>query len=234
MSGYDLPLLTVAARVIARLRILGQVSEPDPDVAEIALRAVLEQSEAWPTASVWIPLFNAELSGPRKQGTSVSGWQRAVAAVSQPTAPAHLKPYALFRLARAHLEAGDRVDAEAAACAARRRASEIGAGLVVGWVDDLSTRAGFDLGSSAARGAATLLVTATSASIRLTERERQVLELIGHGMSNRQIGEQLFISTKTASVHVSAILRKLGASSRTEAVYLAQQAGGPVTVPASD
>jgi DNA-binding CsgD family transcriptional regulator/tetratricopeptide (TPR) repeat protein len=234
MSGYDLPLLTVAARVIARLRIVGQVSEPDPDVAEIALRAVLEQSEAWPTASVWIPLFNAELSGPRKQGTSVSGWQRAVAAVSQPTAPAHLKPYALFRLAQAHLEAGDRVDAEAAACAARRRAREIGAGLVVGWVDDLSTRAGFDLGSSAARGAATLLVTATSASIRLTERERQVLELIGHGMSNRQIGEQLFISTKTASVHVSAILRKLGASSRTEAVYLAQQAGVPVTVPASD
>jgi DNA-binding CsgD family transcriptional regulator/tetratricopeptide (TPR) repeat protein len=235
MSGYDLPLLTVAARVIARLRITGQVSDPEPEVAEVALRAVLEQSEAWPTASVWIPLFDAELSGPGKQGTSVQAWQRAVAAVSQPTAPAHLKPYALFRLAQAHLEAGDRIDAEAAACAARRRAGEIGAGLVVGWVDELSQRAGFDLGPSAPRGDVPALMTSTgSTSIRLTDRERQVLELIGHGMSNKQIGEQLFISTKTASVHVSAILRKLGASSRTEAVYLAQQAGVAVSIPAVD
>jgi DNA-binding NarL/FixJ family response regulator len=54
----------------------------------------------------------------------------------------------------------------------------------------------------------------------LTARESQVLELIGQGLSNRQIGESLFISGKTASVHVSAILRKLGATSRTEAVYL--------------
>ncbi|RXZ39705.1 helix-turn-helix domain-containing protein, partial [Agromyces binzhouensis] len=56
----------------------------------------------------------------------------------------------------------------------------------------------------------------------LTARERQVLDLIAEGLSNRQIGERLYISGKTASVHVSAILRKLGASSRTEAVYLAR------------
>ncbi|HEY8720702.1 LuxR C-terminal-related transcriptional regulator [Pengzhenrongella sp.] len=41
--------------------------------------------------------------------------------------------------------------------------------------------------------------------------------------NSREIGERLFISAKTASVHVSAILRKLGAASRTEAVFLGGQ-----------
>lgn len=54
----------------------------------------------------------------------------------------------------------------------------------------------------------------------LTARERQVLELIAEGLSNRQIGERLFISVKTVSVHVSAVLRKLGASTRTEAALM--------------
>jgi len=60
-----------------------------------------------------------------------------------------------------------------------------------------------------------------AATAELTARERQVLELIAEGLSNRQIGERLFISGKTASVHVSAILRKLGAATRTEAAYRA-------------
>ncbi|MFB8189185.1 AAA family ATPase [Microbacterium sp. NPDC055988] len=54
----------------------------------------------------------------------------------------------------------------------------------------------------------------------LTAREKQVLELIADGLSNRQIGERLFISVKTVSVHVSAVLRKLGVSTRTEAALL--------------
>jgi DNA-binding CsgD family transcriptional regulator/tetratricopeptide (TPR) repeat protein len=54
----------------------------------------------------------------------------------------------------------------------------------------------------------------------LTAREKQVLELIAEGLSNRQIGERLFISVKTVSVHVSAVLRKLGVSTRTEAALL--------------
>ena len=49
-----------------------------------------------------------------------------------------------------------------------------------------------------------------------------MLELIAEGLSNRQIGERLFISGKTASVHVSAILRKLGAATRTAAAYRAR------------
>ncbi|WP_424937187.1 MULTISPECIES: helix-turn-helix transcriptional regulator [Bacteria] len=59
----------------------------------------------------------------------------------------------------------------------------------------------------------------------LTAREQQVLELIAEGLSNRQIGERLFISAKTASVHVSAILRKLGVATRTEAAVAASRRG---------
>jgi len=56
----------------------------------------------------------------------------------------------------------------------------------------------------------------------LTPRENEVLRLMSRGLSNRQIGEELFISQKTASVHVSNILAKLGAASRTEAAAIAR------------
>ncbi|MEU1695817.1 response regulator transcription factor, partial [Streptomyces hirsutus] len=59
----------------------------------------------------------------------------------------------------------------------------------------------------------------------LTAREQEVLRLLARGRSNRQIGEELFISGKTASVHVSHILAKLGAASRTEAVAVAYRKG---------
>jgi DNA-binding NarL/FixJ family response regulator len=64
---------------------------------------------------------------------------------------------------------------------------------------------------------------ATAQGAPLTDREEQVLALIEQGLSNKQIGERLYISAKTASVHVSSILRKVGASSRTEAVYRASR-----------
>jgi DNA-binding NarL/FixJ family response regulator len=52
-----------------------------------------------------------------------------------------------------------------------------------------------------------------------------VLALMAQGRTNRQIGAELFISEKTASVHVSNILAKLGASGRTEAVAIAAARG---------
>ncbi len=57
----------------------------------------------------------------------------------------------------------------------------------------------------------------------LTPRERDVLRLVADGRSNRQIAEELFISPKTASVHVSNILAKLGVSGRTEAAAVAHR-----------
>ena len=52
-----------------------------------------------------------------------------------------------------------------------------------------------------------------------------MLALVAEGRSNGEIGRALFISTKTASVHVSNILAKLGAASRGEAVALARASG---------
>ena len=60
---------------------------------------------------------------------------------------------------------------------------------------------------------------------RLTTREREILGLVAQGRSNGEIGKQLFISTKTVSVHVSNILAKLGASGRTEAAAIARRDG---------
>jgi NarL family two-component system response regulator LiaR len=57
----------------------------------------------------------------------------------------------------------------------------------------------------------------------LTEREREVLALMIDGLNNNQIANRLFISTSTAKFHVSSVLSKLGAASRTEAVAIALQ-----------
>jgi DNA-binding NarL/FixJ family response regulator len=59
----------------------------------------------------------------------------------------------------------------------------------------------------------------------LTRREREVLELVATGATNRQVGTQLYISEKTASVHVSRILAKLGVGGRVEAAAVAHRLG---------
>ncbi len=59
----------------------------------------------------------------------------------------------------------------------------------------------------------------------LTSRESEILALVAQGRSNGEIGRQLFISTKTVSVHVSNILGKLGAAGRTEAAAIARRRG---------
>ncbi|KUM91519.1 hypothetical protein AQI88_36725 [Streptomyces cellostaticus] len=72
-------------------------------------------------------------------------------------------------------------------------------------------------------------------ALGLTSRERDVLRLVSAGRTNRQIAEELFISPKTASVHVSNILSKLGVSGRGEAAAVAHRLGlfpaEPLTAP---
>ena len=57
----------------------------------------------------------------------------------------------------------------------------------------------------------------------LTEQERHILELIGEGLTNRQIGEHLFLAEKTVKNYISSIFTKLGMSRRTQAAALAAQ-----------
>jgi DNA-binding CsgD family transcriptional regulator len=63
------------------------------------------------------------------------------------------------------------------------------------------------------------------ADLGLTPRERDVLALVAQGRTNREIGEELFMAEKTASVHVSRILAKLDVRSRTEAAAVAHRLG---------
>ncbi|UJP09330.1 AAA family ATPase [Microbacterium sp. KUDC0406] len=111
-----------------------------------------------------------------------------------------------LELARAIVaERGDRAEAIEALAEASAIAARIGHVRLAREVADFTAASGLALAHARGDGA------------ELTERERQVLDLIGEGHSNREIADQLFISIKTVSVHVSSILRKLGVSSRTEA-----------------
>ena len=71
--------------------------------------------------------------------------------------------------------------------------------------------------ASGAGGAGGVTGAGGAAGFGLTAREREVLALVAAGRSNRDIANELFISPKTASVHVSNILGKLGAATRGEA-----------------
>ena len=211
LPGYDLPLLVVAAQVLARRRA-DAGNSPELDTAESALRAVLESERFWPTWDTWSAQFEAELGG-GGTGTGAEEWRTALDAAS--SGPAQLRPYGLFRLGQALVAAGERTQATDVLREAHSAATELGAGLITRRVADLAARAGLALDDT--------LAPRSTDAVELTSRELQVLHLISEGLSNRQIGERLYISAKTASVHVSAILRKLGASSRTEAVFLASR-----------
>ncbi|MFF2516545.1 response regulator [Streptomyces sp. NPDC058086] len=60
----------------------------------------------------------------------------------------------------------------------------------------------------------------------LTDREREILALIGEGLTNRQIGQRLFLAEKTVKNHISRLLAKLGVERRIQAAVIATQAQG--------
>jgi DNA-binding CsgD family transcriptional regulator len=134
---------------------------------------------------------------------------------------------ARWRLAESLAEAGRREDAQREWEKAAAVADQLGAAPLRAALDDLARRA--RLGHGPAPGWAG---GRPGRLAGLTSREREVLRLIVAGRSNREIGATLFIAPKTASVHVSNILAKLGAASRTEAAAIAHDEGLTATASA--
>jgi DNA-binding CsgD family transcriptional regulator len=122
-----------------------------------------------------------------------------------------------WRLAEALAEAGDRESAREEWLAAVTVADELGARPLRERLADFGRRARLGAAVDGLSGGHHPLPA-------LTDRERDVLKLIAGGRSNREIAAELFISPKTASVHVSHILAKLNAASRTEAAAIAHRA----------
>jgi DNA-binding CsgD family transcriptional regulator len=123
-----------------------------------------------------------------------------------------------WRLAEALLAGGDRARAAEHATAAHEVASRLKAAPLRTAVEALVRRGRLNV---ALPGVA----RAPEMAAVLTPREAEVLGLLARGRTNRQVGAELYISEKTASVHVSNIIAKLGASGRTEAVAIAAQRG---------
>ncbi|WP_175507315.1 helix-turn-helix transcriptional regulator [Nocardioides alpinus] len=118
--------------------------------------------------------------------------------------------HARVRLAGVLRAVGDAAGARVAADLAREAAHAL--------------RAGPLLAELTAIGSAPAPTTASEVAA-LTPREGEILALVAEGRSNGEIGKQLFISTKTVSVHVSNVLAKLDAASRTEAAAIARRRG---------
>jgi DNA-binding NarL/FixJ family response regulator len=135
----------------------------------------------------------------------------------------YLAAYAGYRLAEAAMSAGDRASATEALREAHATAVHLGARPLTREIDGLATRARIDLATPVASPDAQAALPRDP--FGLTPRERDVLPLLVQGRTNRQIAEALFISENTAGVHVSNILGKLGATTRTEAAGIAAKLG---------
>jgi DNA-binding CsgD family transcriptional regulator len=230
---YAWPLLTASASVCvaaSRAVSLPGASAGDEgllaDVAALAdrLRVVAEKMEAFGRGQrahqLTYQAADRLISGTGDQrhrlitgtGDQLTAWDDAAAAwevVSEPYPLAQT----LLQAAEVALTAGNRE----AASDRLRRAAPIAAGLgavpLTDAIHALARRARVWLGEGAPAGER----AAGEPGPGLTERELEVLRLVALGRSNKEIATELFISPKTASVHVSNILGKLSVSTRTEA-----------------
>jgi DNA-binding CsgD family transcriptional regulator/tetratricopeptide (TPR) repeat protein len=213
---------TVEADAAQRARDLGEC-----DAASAALaQADVHVARAAAAAQCTGPPEVAWLLAARAERTRASGDPVPAAFAAAALAWDELeRPYsaAVLRLreAEAHVHAGDRDAAAATATAVREVAARLDAGWLLGEVDGLAARARLYIGAEEPEphGAQ----AADADPFGLTPRERQVLELVARGATNREIGASLYMAEKTASVHVSRILAKLDVRSRTEAAGVAHR-----------
>ncbi|MET9295239.1 AAA family ATPase [Streptomyces sp. NPDC003077] len=230
---YVWPLLWAAASAEADARGLPAAA---PDRA-VALARIRDAAKVTPRlAPVWDAFASAvEAELLRARGREIPDrWAETVAAFRSVERPYELA-WACLRWAEALLHAGDEATAgldgrtprEAAALLlsqAHAAAVRLGARPLIDEVELLGRRARLSLAPAEKDDPADEPAgERTADALGLTPREKDVLRLVAAGHSNRRIADELFISPKTASVHVSNILAKLGVSGRGEAGALAHR-----------
>ena len=166
----------------------------------------------------------AEAERERAWGTWVPDQWAAVAVQWEELGFSHPAAMARYREADAVLRVrGNRERAGAAARTALATATRLGAAPLAEQLRLLAQRGRLDMvqqTETTPRPAKDPL-----SDLGISRREGEVLGLLGLGRTNRQIAEELFISEKTASVHVTHLLRKLNVASRVEAAAVAQRVG---------
>jgi ATP/maltotriose-dependent transcriptional regulator MalT len=136
----------------------------------------------------------------------------------------HRAGYAWWRCAGAQLAAGQTSQAAATALQAAAAAAQ-GHAPLLAQIGALARRGRIPLPTVPTAPPKFLSPAEAAAPYGLTERELAVLRLLQAGRTNAQIGAELYISPRTAGVHVTNILRKLGVSNRVQAAALAEHAG---------
>jgi DNA-binding CsgD family transcriptional regulator/tetratricopeptide (TPR) repeat protein len=172
-----------------------------------------------PRAQGFAALFEAERL--RLAGDAGRDAWRAAEAAWRAAGEPHPLAYALLRIGEAELAGGDREAAGEAVREAAALARSIGAEPLAAEATTLARLGRLSLEAEPEDPAA----EEEANPFGLTDRELEVLRLIAAGQTNREIGGTLYMSPKTASVHVSRILSKLGVSGRVEAAGVAHRLG---------
>jgi DNA-binding NarL/FixJ family response regulator len=162
----------------------------------------------------------AEATITRLRDRDAAAFARAAVAAEQ-IGDAWLAGFARLHEAEAAASTGSAAQAVDALRAAYDIATALGAAPLVDDIVALARRSRISLDAPIVA----VLGESDAVQLGLTSREVEVLALVAAGRTNRQIGAELFVSEKTASVHVSNILRKLGVSSRVDAAAIAQRVG---------
>jgi DNA-binding CsgD family transcriptional regulator/tetratricopeptide (TPR) repeat protein len=230
---YKWPLMSQGARVEAELAVAaGDAGEPASDAEQriAELREAAERTATTtPPAFGHLALVRAEHARVRRE-QEVEAWADAIAACRAMNEPLPLA-YALLRHAETLTGQGHTEAAATSAREALELATMMGAVPTLDDIQALIRRARLSVNGPEEPEEATARVPDELERFGLTAREAEVLRLVADGLSNTEIAEQLFISRKTASVHVSNILAKLGVSTRVQAAAVAHRRG-LVQVPA--
>lgn len=193
----------------------GMLGEVDALLAARSARGYAET----PSLTALVALCRAEASRVTEPDPHL--W-RAAAALWDVAHEAYPAAYCHWREAEFLLGARrDRKRAVESAQAAWRSAVEMGAPLLRARVERLAERARITL--APAEPTTVSAARSVAEDLGLTPREVEVLAQLAKGRTDRQIAEELFISKKTASVHVSNLLRKLDAANRIEAAEIGQR-----------